>query len=154
MEAHKPERLEYSDKRITTIILNHWESAKGSAKFPSEKHLDPEVLEQVLDSCFLIRTEGLSEGKYNYKFLGKNIMEAYGSDITQPLSSSKTNPLTQKDKIEEVLIRERPVTDSGSFINKNGHVIKYRQCLVPLSSDGRKIDSVFGGMRFKVEEPS
>jgi hypothetical protein len=144
----KPEKLQHHDKRITNLILDHWNAVKGLKKFPSEKDLDPAFLEQLLDNCFLIKTEGIFDGKYNYKFLGKNIMNAYGSDLTRSMDDTSENPLSQRDKIKELLTHKRPIVDEGEFRNINGNLIKYRQCLVPMSSDGINIDSVFGGMRF------
>jgi hypothetical protein len=141
-------RLLHHDKRITNLILDHWNAIKGSKKFPSEKDLDPVFLEQLLDNCFLIKTEGIFEGKYNYKFLGKNIMNAYGSDLTRSMNKEQENPLSQRDKIKELLIHKHPIIDEGEFQNINRDLIKYRQCIVPMSSDGINIDSVFGGMRF------
>ena len=146
--GEKSARLPHHDKRITNIILDHWNEIRGLKKFPAEKDLDPALLEQLLDNRFLIKTEGIFEGKYNYKFLGKNIMNAYGSDITRSMNDEHENPLSQRDKIKEMLVHQHPIIDEGEFRNINRDIIKYRQCLVPLSSDGINIDSVFGGMRF------
>ncbi|MCE3233023.1 MAG: hypothetical protein K0R98_1280 [Rickettsiaceae bacterium] len=146
--GEKPVRPPEQDKRITNIILDHWNAIRGLKKYPAETDLDPALLEELLDNCFLIKTEGIFEGKYNYKFLGKNIMNAYGSDLTRSLNDSAENPFSQRDKIKELITHEHPIIDEGEFHNINKDIIKYRQCLVPLSSDGINIDSVFGGMRF------
>jgi hypothetical protein len=145
--SDKPIRPPEQDMRITNIILDHWNEIRGLKKFPAEKDLDPALLERLLDNCFLIRTDGIFEGKYNYKFLGKNIMNAYGSDITRPLND-EAEPFSQRDKIKELLTYEHPIIDEGEFRNIKRDLIKYRQCLVPLSNDGVTIDSIFGGMRF------
>ena len=144
------EEADYSDKRINHIILSHWEDIRGERRFPSEVDLNPEVLESVLDNSFLVQTEGVEDGKFNYKFLGKNIMNAYGSDLTKCFDYSKGNPLAYSNKIEHIMITGEPISDEGEFINAQGDRLKYRQCLVPLSSDGVHVDSVLGGMRFKI----
>jgi hypothetical protein len=148
-DIEKPTKLSGGDKRITSIILNHWEAVRGEKQYPAEADLDPAVLEPVLDNCFLIKIEGLLEGKYQYKFLGKNVMNAYGSDLTRRLNT-ESDPLSQKEKILEVLNTKRPVIDEGEFVNTKQNLVKYRQCLMPLSSDGVNIDSIFGGIRFIV----
>ncbi len=145
--AHE-ETTKQEDKRITNVILNHWNEVKGGRRFPAEADLDPAVLEGVLDNCYLVKAEGVNEGKYNYKFLGKNIMNAYGSDLTKCLNYEKGNPLSYRNKIQQILQTGLPIIDEGQFLNTNGDTIKYRQCLVPLSSDGINIDSILGGMRF------
>lgn len=144
------EDINYADRRINNVILRHWEEARGGRRFPSELDLDPEILEAVLDNSFLVKTDGVEDGKYNYKFLGKNIMNAYGSDLTKCLDYSKGNPLTYSNKIEHIIATGDPISDEGEFINTHGDKLKYRQCLVPLSSDGIHVDSVLGGMRFKI----
>jgi hypothetical protein len=134
------------NERITNIILNHWNDIKGINKIPKECDLDTTFLEPLLDNCFLINIEGIANGKYFYKFIGKNVLDSYGSDLTKFIDIDAPSPLTQKDKIIDLLHNKRPVVDEGIFKNINGDKVGYRQCLVPLSIDGYKIDSVFGGM--------
>ena len=139
-----------AEKRITNVILYHWKMARGMKNMPSQEDLDPTFLEPVLNNCFLIKaTELKVSGKHNYVYIGKNILDAYGSHITAPKDYHDIDPLSHKDKFEEVLEHGKPVIDAGEFINKDGYLVKFRQCLVPLSFDGYTIDSIFGGMRFK-----
>jgi hypothetical protein len=140
-----------NSNRITSIIIEHWEKVRGDKHIPSEQDLDPNVLEELLNNCFLLKaTELAGAGKHNYVYIGKNILDAYGSNITAPKDYHDIDPLSHKDKFEEVLRTRKPVMDEGEFVNQNGHIVKYRQCLVPLGKDGRTIESIFGGMRFKV----
>lgn len=141
--------IAHYDKRITNIILNHWREIKGNKKYPSEKDLNPAILESILDNCFLVQAEGILEGQYKYKFLGKNIMNAYGSDL---IEGSEKNPLAYAEMAKKVVQTGEPLSDSGNFKNTKGHLVKYRICVVPLSSDAENIDAVFGGMRFLIEE--
>ena len=54
------------------------------------------------------------------------------------------------DSVVHFELLKKPVIDEGEFINRDGHVVKYRQCLIPLAKDSYTVDSIFGGMRFKV----
>lgn len=137
-------------KRITDIILNHWNDIKGVNSFPREADLDTTYLEPFLDNCFLIKAEGVEDGTYNYKFLGKNVLHAYGSDLTRTIDINGSNPLTQKDKIIELLVHKRPIIDEGVFFNASEEAIRYHQCLVPLTIDGQNIESIFGGMSLEI----
>ena len=140
-----------SENRITNIITTHWNQVRGKNPLASEKDLDINILSGVIDNCFLIRTkELLLNGQHKYTYIGKNILSAYGSDIITPHDYHDVDPLSHKNKFEEVIALGRPITEEGQFINKNGHMVKYRQCLMPLGVDGRTIDSIFGGMRFKI----
>lgn len=138
-----------AEARITAIIIDHWEQVRGDRRFPSQQDLDPNYLEPYLDSCFLIKVEELMHtGKHNYVYIGKNILEAYGSSATHAQNEG-VDPLSHKDKFEEVLKRRLPVLDEGEFMNQDGRIVRYRQCLVPLGNNG-VVESIFGGMRFKV----
>lgn len=137
-------------RRITDIILDHWNDIKGENSFPREADLDTTYLEPFLDNCFLIKAEGVEDGRYNYKFLGKNVLHAYGSDLTRTIDINGSNPLSQKDKIIELLVNKRPIIDEGVFFNSTDEAIRYRQCLVPLTIDGYNIESIFGGMSMDV----
>ena len=152
LDLHKVHKADAgAANRITTIIIKHWEQVRGTKNIPSEKDLDPNVLESLLDNCFLVRATGLTiSGQHDYVYIGKNILDAYGSNVTYPKDHHHTDPLAHKDKFHEVMKTCKPIVDEGEFINKDGHLVKYRQCLVPLGKDGRTIDSIFGGMRFKV----
>ena len=140
-----------SAKRITTIIIEHWNLVRGDNFIPSEQDLDADILESLLDNCFLIKaTELRSSGHHDYVYIGQNIVSAYGSNVTHPKDSHDIDPLSHKNKFAEVIKTRTPVMDEGEFVNKDGHLVKYRQCLVPLGRDGRTVESIFGGMRFKV----
>ncbi len=154
IDLHKQHKSDQgAERRISNIIIRHWSNARGNNMLPTEEALDPNILEPILDNCFLIKAKELrATGQHNYVYIGKNILDAYGSQYTTPKDYHDIDPLSHKDKIEEILRTMKPVTSEGEFVNKEGHVVKYRQCLVPLSKDGYTIESIFGGMRFKVFE--
>ena len=77
-------------------------------------------------------------------------MNSYGSDLTKVIDIDGSSHLTQKDKIMDLLHSKRPVIDDGCFKNVNGDIVRYHQCLLPLSIDGYKIDSIFGGMLISI----
>lgn len=151
-DLHREHKVdEGAANRITVRIIEHWESVRRNNKIPAEHDLDPNVLETLLDNCFLVKaTELMNSGQHNYVYIGKNILDAYGSNVTYPKDYHDIDPLAHKDKFEEVIRTKAPVLDEGEFINKDGHLVKYRQCLVPLGKDGNTVESIFGGMRFKV----
>ena len=137
-------------KRITEILMESWEDSKGMKTLPSDKDLNPDSLEDVLENCFIINIGHADDGKYNYKFVGDKILEAYGSDMTKRKDYEKGNPLSYKDKILRIQSTKSPLIDEGQFTNYCGNIVKYRQCLLPLSRDGVNVDTILGGMRFKI----
>jgi len=151
-DLHREHKTEQgSEKRITNVIFKHWDEARGTRAMPSEKDLDPDVLEPILDNCFLIKTTELKiSGKHTYVYIGKNILDAYGSHETNPKDYHDVDPLSHKNKFEKVLESLKPVIEEGEFVNNDGYLVKYRQCLIPLGSDNNTVDSIFGGMRFRI----
>ncbi len=151
-DLHREHKSELaSEGRITNIILTHWYDIRKDKVLPSEKDIDPNILEPILDNCFLIKTKELRTlEQHRYIYIGKNILDAYGSRVTSPKDYDDIDPLSHKNKFEEVLKYCKPIIDEGEFINKDGLLVKYRQCIVPLGEDRNNIESIFGGMRFKV----
>ena len=140
-----------AENRITNILLRHWNDVRSNKLLPSEKDLDANILEEILDNCFLINiTEFARLGTYKYIYIGNNILHAYASNTTVPHDYHDVNPLFNKNKFEEAISSKKPVIDEGDFTNKDGHLVKYRQCFLPLGKDGKTTESIFGGMRFKI----
>ena len=138
------------DARISRCILEHWNEIKGGNKFPAEKDLHVELLEDIFGSCFLLDVKGVDEGRYHYKFLGENIVKAFGCKTTKKLDYNKNCPFSYKNNVADILKTGKPLTSSGEFKNVHGDLVKYRQCLVPMSNDGKNIISILGGMSYKV----
>ena len=91
---------------------------------------------------------------YKYKYLGTNIIKAYGEDLTglnvNRMAAPEAGHLAEK--YETVLALKRPVIDEGEITLSKIEVIKYRQILLPFGDDGINISSIFGGMSYKVEK--
>lgn len=139
------------DKRITSIILSHWEELRGNRLFPSEDQLNADILESVLDNCYVVDAKEIENSeKYKYKYIGQNIIDAYASDLTSNPNSD--DPLSHRNKILTVIETKRPIIEEGKFVNKKGQLVKYRQCLIPLGKQDNMVESVLGGLRFLIDK--
>ncbi|MDB2414675.1 PAS domain-containing protein [Rickettsiales bacterium] len=139
--------------RITDIILDHWNELRDVRKFPSESELDLGHLSSIWDNCFLVQTRDvLTKENYNYTYLGKNIIDAYGRDLTNmsimALASEQADHISFK--YEEVIRTGTFMYDEGEFLNAKKMKVKYRQVLVPLGDDNCHVQSILGGMRYKL----
>lgn len=146
---------DFSQRRITDALLEHWKEIKGKRLFPSEKDLNLEKIEDIWSSCFLVQTRDIEQGEdYNYTYLGNCIIDAYGKDLTHQspflLASTQANHL--QHVYERIIDNKGPAIDEGIFLNLKGQTVKYRQCLVPLGDNDAKVDSILGGMRYKIFE--
>lgn len=140
-------------RRITDIIYSAWDEARGGKAFPTSKQMGNKELPLVWNNCFTIKVmDILTEPHYTYSYIGKNIVEAYGEDLTGIQLETLVSPdakrlLKQYNKLVE---KGEPLVDEGDFVNTRGQTIKYRQCLVPLGDDGMVITDILGGMRYKI----
>ena len=137
-------------QRITDRILDYWNTLRGEAPYASEDAIDWYALGDVREDAFLLRI--IANDDFTFSYLGKNVQDAYGEDMTGEQASSFASPSGSalKEYVAELIKTGAPVTDEGEFVNKNGKVVRYRQCLVPLTSDGDVIEAVLGGMRFRL----
>ncbi len=142
-------------RRITDIILEYWKEMKRDALFPNEDAIDPNMLREIWDNCFLVQTRDIiSHGAYSYTYIGKNIIEAYGQDLTGMSIKHFVSPQAShlQTVYDKILGSRQPLLDEGTFKNSQGKTVKYRQCLVPLGAKGSSdIESILGGMRYKID---
>lgn len=142
------------NRRITEVLLRYWLELKQTSNLPQEKEIEPTKLKDVWDSCFLVKlTDAASYGGYRYVYLGANLLEAFGEDVTKDdaeiLVSLPSMRVTAK--FDQAVSLRKPLVDEGEFINAKKMSIKYRQILLPMS-DNKKPDELaylFGGMRWK-----
>ena len=141
-------------KRINEVLLSYWEGLKAGRAFPLESDVDPDAIEAIWDSCFLIMVEGSgAEASFRYIYLGEALIEAYGDDLTDKEVCEKLvypGSMTLVHKFRDILKIKEPVMEDNEFTNKNGMLIKFRSCMCPLGkSDTQNVGYIVGGMKWK-----
>jgi hypothetical protein len=139
------------ERRLTLRLVAYWERLRGPRQMPSENDIDPEDLEELWDYCFLVQVRDLAKQDYNYTYLGSAIVEAYrsGLDADDPCSLVALNANKLTSSYHQVISARAPVIEEGEFRNLHGDIVKFRQCMLPLSH-GTDVEAIFGGMRFKI----
>ncbi len=148
--------LKVQNKRINERLLFYWEELKGERPFPSEGEIDPEAIEDIWDSCFLVRVEDIqaTEAGYKYTYLGQDLVEAYGDDLQNKEICEKliypTN-MSLVHKFEEILETKQPAIEEAGFTNTKNQEIRFRSCMLPLSKDSKssEVAYIIGGMKWK-----
>lgn len=142
------------NRRITEHLLRYWLRLRGARPFPQEKELNPDTLAESWDSCFLVKlTDRASYGGYRYIYMGKDLLEAFGTDVTREdadmLVSLPSMRVTAK--FDQTVALRKPLIDEGEFVNAKKIIIKYRQILLPMAANDApgQIAYLFGGMRWK-----
>jgi hypothetical protein len=150
---------DYSDEsspresRAGFILRDYWDGLRLNRPYPTENEIDPDDIDSIWDSCFLISIDDVTRRMgYRYSYLGKKLIEAYGDDdgnpdiVTQLLS---TRSQRIKDNFDEVLHSQKPLVDEAEFVNLKHMNIKYRISLFPLG-DSTGVTHIIGCMRWRM----
>lgn len=138
-------------KRINEQLLGYWEQKKGSRQYPMESDINPDEIENIWESCFLVQIE--EDGSYRYTYLGHSLIEAYGDDLNNKEVCEKLiypTSMSLTHKFDEVRSEMRPVIEDSEFTNTRGMLIKFRSCMLPLGKSGvNGVAYILGGMKWK-----
>ena len=130
--------------------MEYWSSSAGKRPMPLESDINPEDIASIWDHCFLVR---VGDGAFAYDYMGSALVEAYGDnvigrEICESLIYPHPEPLFRT--FQKVTVSGQPVHDEAEFTNKNGMVVKYRSCVLPLSQKGEEgVAYLLGGMNWK-----
>ena len=145
-----PEALQH---RYHEVLLKFWEELRGDRLFSQESEIDPDALEEIWPSCFLISIDDVTRRiGYRYSYLGSELIEAYGEDANNPdvimrLVSSDSMPMVKK--FNEVVEGRHPVIDEAEFVNIKHLNIRYRTCMLPLGTTDGTVTHILGCMRWR-----
>src|SRR5690606_8294951 len=103
--------------RSHEIFQDYWNRLRGGRLFPRESEIDPAAIADIWESCFLISNDEVARRMGSrYSFLGKNLLDAFGDDITNQdtaLRLLSTARVPNSRKFDEVLSEKHPVMDEA-----------------------------------------
>lgn len=144
---------EVSERRLVTRLYNYWERICAGKKYPQIEKFSGSALSDVMDYCFILKTESTSNGLvHKYKFAGREVIKAFGEDPTGEIATSKINvrPGIKLFKlIDECAKFQKPLNEQGQFINDNDKIIKYRCACLPFGM-GDKVTDIVVGISYKM----
>ncbi|MBN8543840.1 MAG: PAS domain-containing protein [Alphaproteobacteria bacterium] len=146
----------YDERRLTQRLYRYWQEKSAGRPFPAENDIDPDELGADWENCFLVQVRDIvNVTDYNYTFLGANIMEAYRGNLKDQHNEFMVGPNAHKvsKSFGRVLTTRAPVMEEGELVTLSGHMIKYRQCMLPLGTADGVVEAVFGGLSFKYFDP-
>ncbi len=138
----------FDDKSIIETVMKYWDELREGKKFPPEEDLDPDMLQEAWDHCFLIYPR---HNQFCFTHLGSVVKGAYGSDRTIEcrvfIESPAADSLTYK--YQEVLESREPIIENAEFINLQDDLVRFKQCLLPLGPDENgEVTSILGCLHF------
>lgn len=135
-------------------LRSYWESLRNERDYPSEGEINPDDLQDIWKSCFLISIDDVTQRLgYRYSYLGDELIDAFGDNIVND-NVAETLVSTSYDamgkQLDKVLKERKPVMDEAEFINLKQLQVKYRACMLPLGKDEQTISHIIGCMRWKI----
>lgn len=139
------------ERRINLRLLSYWEKLRRGRTMPGPEELNPDDLRDLWDCCFTIHAPEVYKADFNYSYLGQFIIDAYHEGHIKGDSGPMISPIAANTSahFRKVMETGKPLTEEGQFTNRNGKIVKYRQCLMPLGRED-KIAVIFGGLSFKI----
>lgn len=136
--------------RINERLNAYWDTLRGSRAMPAEGDVSIEELKDIWQNCFLV---SVRDGKFSYSYLGEQLVEAYGDDLTGKEITETLlypHPSSLVKTFAEVAKTGTPKIDENQFVNSRNSTVKYRSCVLPLSgADKNSVAFLLGGMKWK-----
>lgn len=141
------------ERRMQVRAYNHWASLLGDGNFPDIADLHPETLEDFGPYGILLDfggKRGIDDPAI--RFLGAKLAEECGAEgwfkrLSDVPGGSLLSRIT--DHYLQIIANQAPIGFEAEFVNQRGVAVLYRGILMPWSSNGTKIDFVFGVINWK-----
>lgn len=131
-------------------IFAYWLAKKGDRIAPSRSDIDPSEIKKLLPYIGLADVER-NPLRFRYRLIGTEITTAYGHELTGRYLDEADLNAHEREIIEEyqrVVERCEPACATWEYARDDGRHIRYERLALPLSSDGRTVDMLFGGAVF------
>jgi hypothetical protein len=154
-ETTDSDQYPYGERRLTLRLLRYWKDLCGMRPMPEEPEIDPDVLGADWGYCFLLQSRDVANTQdYNFTYLGERIMGAYFDRELDEHNEFLVGPNAYRlsNHFKRVLQTGAPVIDEGEFLTLHARRVLFRQVLLPIGSEEKGVEAIFGGMNYKIVE--
>jgi len=135
---------------ILRKLHGYWLGKKQHRLGPARTDIDPAELRHLLPHLFMVDVEKRPL-RYRFRLVGTAIVSSFGLDITgrylEEVGFSDQAPSVQAH-YGAVVATGEPSCHQVHFTRGNGRFLAYERLILPLSSDGRSVDMLLGGICF------
>ena len=131
-------------------IFEYWLSKKGEKLAPRREDIDPTEIQPLLPFVGLV--DVLRDPlRFRYRLAGTAIVQSYGREVTGKyldeidLNGHQHAIIAEYKKVVE---EKEASCATWEFTRHDGRHLRYERLALPLSSDGKIIDMLFGGAVF------
>ena len=147
----RPPEIGVDERRMHVRAYNYWLSLLGGRAYPSIHDLDPATLDDFGPNSVLLDFTR-EEDNPAVPFIGRALREACNLEgevrrISDVPPRSLLSRLT--DHYLQIIANRAPIGFEAEFTSQWGENNMYRGILMPLSSDGSRIDFIYGVINWK-----
>lgn len=137
-------------------FLAYWRSKCRDGRLPSHADIDPTEIPELLSVISIIEVVGEGDdARFRFRLFGTAHVEHNRADFT----GSFLDEVFEKDDADAIAETYRRVVETGEphfwrshFRQPGLEFRKYRRLMLPLASDGKKIDMLIGIFEFESEQ--
>lgn len=138
---------EITDPRLLRGLA-YWDRVRGDRVMPSRRDIRPREILALLPHVFLadILADPL---RFRIRLAGTEVVNRFGEELTgKMLDEIDLGDRTASivDSYAATVADRAPTLTIEEFQRRDGRLMHYRRLLCPLSTDGRKVDMLFGVM--------
>jgi hypothetical protein len=133
---------DFIERRVTNQVCNYWKLKKQDERYPKEIDIDMEEIIELLPYCVIVDIiETKDNIEYKLTYIGEKVKNFYHEKIFTDSLIPFISPIidTFKERLENLLETQEPIIEKSETIDINQDTVKFRQCFLPLSKDGKKI---------------
>lgn len=129
----------------------YWLAKRGLRLAPSRADMRPQEIGLLLPHVYIVDIIGRPR-RFRFRLVGTRIIEGYGEEITGKFLDEidlgdKSSAI--QEEYEKAVNQQAPTASSWSFSKNDGRELNYEHLILPLSTDGRTINMLFGGASIK-----
>jgi len=127
-------------------LYHDWMDRRGDREFPSRSDFDPYALKYVLGNLALIDVL-YDPLRFRFRLHPTNMVFRLGVDLTGKFideMADQRHVLLAKEQFTEVVETRRPVVQSHHAVETDHRVWNCEILVLPLSSEGSRIDMLMG----------
>lgn len=144
-----------TERRAVLRVLQHWRSICGKRACPSREDIDPLAIASDWKNCFLVELFGI-RGVPTFSYIGQALrIAAWGDGVGARVTDCPPGTILAiaTNYLDKAIGNRLPVSHNGSAMH-DGHAVLFRSILLPLSTDGARIDAILGTANFRRVEQS
>lgn len=142
------------ERRLVLRILAYWRGVRGDRAFPAPAEIRDEGLGQDLEFCLRLSLPAGAADPMIAR-LGAHYAAESPALCGRPVSACPPGTIISATAAlaRDVLAQRVPITVGGEATHRGGLVL-FRSILLPLSTDGARIDAFLGAANYRAAEGS